>query len=166
MRSERGYVGTRVLVALGLVSLLVWIVPMVLLSRQQAELVTSAAPVAAGGAPAGDGGQAPEDPIGMAGDLQAQNLMNNAIRVAQVWYAENGTYAGFGPEQAAAFDPSIVFTTGPPTRGTVTMRVAPDTVVMVTISGSGPLCAAATLDVVSLGRADASAPPQCQGGWG
>ena len=165
MRSERGYVGMRMLLVLGLVSLLVWMVPMVLLSRKQAELVTSVPPVGSSGAPAVDGGQAPADPIGMAGDLQAQNLMNNAIRVAQVWYAENGTYAGFGPEQAAGFDPAIAFTTGQPAAGTVTMRVTPETVVMVTLSGSGPLCAAATLDVVSLGRADASTPQQCQDGW-
>ena len=166
MRSENGYVGMRMLLVLGLVSMLVWLVPMVFLSRKQAELVSSVPPSGpADEAPEGQGGQAPVGLIDQAEDLQGQNLMNNAIRVAQVWYAENGTYAGFGPAQAAEFDPAIRFTTGAPAPGAVTMRVTPETVVMVTLSGGGPLCAAATFDVVSLGRADASTPQQCQGGW-
>jgi len=166
VRSERGYVGMRMLVTLGLVSLLVWLVPMVFLSRKQAELVSSVPPAGATGeAPVVEGSEAPVGPIGQAEDLQAQNLLNNAIRVAQVWYAENGAFTGFGPEQAAGYDPAIAFTAGPPAPGAVTMRVTPETVVMVTLSGSGPLCAAATLDVVSLGRTDAATPQQCQGGW-
>jgi hypothetical protein len=154
----------RVLMALGLVSLLVWVVPMVLLSKKQAELVSSVAPAGTSGG--SSAGEAAADPIGKANDLQAQNTMNNAIRVAQVWYAENGTYAGFGPDQAAEYDPSIAFTSGPPAAGSVTMRVTPETVVMVTLAPKGPLCAAAALDVVSTGRADATTPQQCEGGWG
>jgi hypothetical protein len=156
----------RMLVGLGLASLLVWLVPMMFLSGKQAELISSVPPTGpAGGTPAVEGGVAPAGPIGQAEDLQAQNLMNNAIRVAQIWYAESGTYTGFGPAPAAEYEPAITFTTGSPAPGAVTMRVTSDTVVMVTLSGSGPLCAAATLDVVSLGRADASTPLQCQGGW-
>ena len=166
VRSERGYVGMRMLVGLGLASLLVWLVPMMFLSSKQAELVSSVPPAGqTGEVPALGGAVAPADPIGQAEDLQTQNLMNNAIRVAQIWYAENGTYTGFGPAQAAEYEPAITFTTGSPAPGAVTMRVTSDTVVMVTLSSSGPLCAAATLDVVSLGRADASTSLQCRGGW-
>ena len=172
MRSERGYVGTRLLVTLGLVSLLVWLVPMIFLSRKQAELLTSVPQPTAGStgeAPAvasDPGSTVPVDPIGQANDLQAQNLLNTAIRVAQVWYAENGTYTGFGPGQAAEYDPSIYFTVGSPAPESVTMRVTPDTVVMVTLaSGGGYLCAATNQDVVTFGRADAVTPQQCQGGW-
>ena len=164
MRAEHGYVGTRYLVGLGLVSLLVWIVPIMFLSKKQAELVTAVAPV--GATSAAQAGAAPADPVGKARDVQAQSLMNSAIQVAQVWYASNGSFAGFGPEQASQDEPSITFTTGPAASGAVSMRVTPDSVVMVTLSGTGgPLCAAATGNVVSYGRVDAPAAAQCTGGW-
>ncbi|HET7237035.1 MAG TPA: hypothetical protein VFK59_11470 [Actinomycetota bacterium] len=165
MRSERGYAGARMLAALGLVSLLVWLVPMVFLSRKQVDLVSAVTEPVAGAT----GETAVTEPVGALGranDLQAQSLLNGAIRVAQVWYAENGTYAGFGPAEAAGYDPSISFTAGSPAPGTVTIRVAPDAVVMVTIAGDGGyLCAAANLDVVTFGRADAATAQDCQSGW-
>ena len=170
MRSERGYAGTRMLATLGVASLLVWLVPMVFLSRKQAEPVSSVAQPPAD--PAGEAtltvseGSAPTDPLGRAKDLQAQSLLNGAIRVAQVWYAENGTFSGFGPAEAAEYDPSIYFTSGLAAPGTVTMRVTPDEVVMVTMSeGGGYLCAAANLDFVTTGRADAVRAQDCHGGW-
>ena len=170
MRSERGYAGTRMLLTLGVASLLVWLVPMVFLSRKQAELVSSVAqpPVGAIGEASLmlPEGSAPVDPLGRANDLQAQSLLNGAIRVAQVWYAEKGTFAGFGPAEAAEYDPSIYFTSGLPAPGTVTMRVTPDAVVMVTMAeGGGYLCAAANLDLVTFGRANAVTAQDCHGGW-
>jgi hypothetical protein len=159
----------RALVTLGVASLLVWIVPMVFLSSRQADVVSSVPvqPVGqTGGASATGAEVVLADPIGAANDLQAQNLLNTAIRVSQVWYAENGTYAGLGPEQASQYEPSIYFTSGSPAPGAVALRVTPDSVVMVTVStGGSALCAAASLDVVSFGRTDASTPQQCQGGW-
>jgi hypothetical protein len=45
--------------------------------------------------------------------------------------------------------------------------VTATTVVFVAVTdGGGVLCAAADGEVVSFGRADASAPAQCTGGWG
>ena len=158
------------LATLGVASLLVWLVPMVFLSRRQAELVSSVAPPSVD--PAGEAtrpvseGSAPTDPIGRARDLQAQALLNGAIRVAQVWWAENGTFSGFGPGEATEYDPSIYFTSGVPAPGTVTMRVTPDEVAMVTVAeGGGYLCAAANLDLVTLGRVDAARAQDCYGGW-
>jgi hypothetical protein len=167
VRSEHGYVGMRLLAALGLVSLLVWLVPMALLSRKQAELVTSVPSTGAGSlGSASAGGSGQGGPVAQASDVQAQALIHEAISVAQVWFAEHGTYAGFGPEQAGEYDPAVTFTAGPAATGIVAMRVTPDAVVVVTLSGGGPLCAAVDGDAVSFGRADATSPQECQGGWG
>jgi hypothetical protein len=149
-------------VGLGFIALLVWLVPMLFLARKQAEFVSSvAAPVGSAGGAAGGGGA-----IGKANDIQAQALLSSAISGAQVWYAENGTYTGFGPEQAAQYEPSVTYTSGAAAPGTVSLRVTPDAVVMVTVAkGGAPICVAALQDVVSRGRADASTSQQCQGGW-
>jgi hypothetical protein len=164
VRSERGYAGTRTLAALGLVALLVWLVPMIFLGRKQAELVSSVAQPVGGTDEAG--APVPAGALGRANDLQAQSLLNGAIRVAQVWYAERGSYEGFGPAEAVEYDPSIRFTSGAPAPGAVTIRVAPDAVVMVTVAdGGGYLCAGANLDVVTFGRGDAATAQDCQGGW-
>lgn len=164
MRSERGYVGMRTLAALGLVSLLVWLVPMIFLSRKQAEFVSSVTePVGVTGQ---DGLVSSGGAVAQANDLQAQSLLNGAIRVAQVWYAENGTFEGFDPAEAAAYDPAVRFTAGSPAPGVVTMRVSPQAVVMVTMADRGGyLCAAADLDVVTFGRTDAPTAQACSGGW-
>jgi hypothetical protein len=182
MRSERGEMERTMLLALGVAVLVVWLVPMVLLrrpdvARPPAPGTVDPVPVAGATAPeaadppAGSVDTAPEetlptDPIGAANDLQAQALLDRAIGVAQVWFAEQGSYAGFGPEQAAQLDPSIPFTTGAAAEGSVTIRVTPQTAVLVTLSGGEPLCAAAQMDVLSYGRADAGSPAECTGGWG
>lgn len=198
MHSERGYVWTRALIGLGLVTVLVWMAPVLFMSRRHAQLVAAPAPTgfpggssapaevavpvgatgqatapAAGAAPTGatgqsttaDTGTTPTNPIGQAKDLQAQSMLNNAIRVAQLWYAESGTFAAFGPEQAAEYEPSITFTAGAPALDVVAMRVTPDAVVVVTLAESGPICAAFAHDVASFGRVDALTADQCQGGW-
>jgi hypothetical protein len=54
------------------------------------------------------------DPIRAADDVQAQALLNEAIRAAQVYYAEHGSFDGFGPDAAAVYDPSIVYTQAVP----------------------------------------------------
>ena len=177
MNSERGYVGMRVLIGLGFLVALVWIVPLVFLSRQQAERaaqlgggssaptgVTAGAPVVV--EPTGSGA-APTGPIGQANDLQAQSTLNNAIRVAQVYSAETGSFQGLTPEVAAEYDPSIVYTEGVAVPNMVAMLVTPSTVVLLTVvdGGGGYLCVAANADIITFGRVNATTPEQCQGGW-
>jgi hypothetical protein len=182
--SERGFVGVRVLVVLGSVVALVWVVPFVFLkgtstpsagamgatSQAQAQPAgaTSGAitdPTGATGATAT--GDPVSDPIREANDLQAQSMLNEAIRVAQVYYAENGTFDGFGPDAAATYDPSIIYTQGTVATDMVTMYVSSTTVVLVTLVelNGGYLCAAAMGDIVTFGRTNAAMPADCQGGW-
>lgn len=182
MGSEHGFVGIRMLVVLASAVALVWVVPFVFLKTE-----TTAAPGTVGATtPAEPAGAAPDaitdargatggtvtgdlvsDPIREANDLQAQSMLNQAIRVGQVYYAENGTFDGFGPDAAAAYDPSIVYTQGTVTTDMVTMYVSSTTVVLVTLVelNGGYLCAAAMGDIVTFGRTNATMPADCQGGW-
>ena len=109
-------------------------------------------------------------PAEQAYDLQAQSTLNDAVRVAQVYHAENGSFQGYGPDDAVGYDPSIVYSQGGPIANMVSMTVTPRTVVLVTIAdgldgAGGYLCAAIDQDVVAFGRANATMPSQCQGGW-
>ena len=185
MGSERGFVGIRVLVVLGSVVALVWVVPLVFLKGTTTPSAgamgatapgepagaTSGAISGATGATGATGGTVTgdpvSDPIREANDLQAQSMLNEAIRVGQVYYAENGTFDGFGPDAAAAYDPSIVYTQGTVTTDMVTMYVSSTTVVLVTMVelNGGYLCAAAMSDIVTFGRTNATMPADCQGGW-
>ena len=99
--------------------------------------------------------------------MQAQALLNEAIRAAQVYYAEHGSFDGFGPDAAAAYDPSIVYTQGGPASDMVSMTVSPTAVVLVTVVelNGGYLCAAEMGDTVTMGRTNATTPAECQGGW-
>jgi hypothetical protein len=94
-------------------------------------------------------------------------MLNQAIRVSQVYYAEHGSFEGFGPDAAAAYDPSIVYGRGTPAADTVAMSVSPTTVVFVTVvePNGGYLCVAAMSDLVTFGRTNATMPAECQGGW-
>ena len=85
--------------------------------------------------------------------------LNEAIRVAQVYLAEHGSFEGFGPDVASQYDPSIVYTPGTAVPDMVSMVVTPAAVVLVTVSSDGGyLCAAAAGDVVTFGRANATTP--------
>ena len=179
MGSERGFVSVRALVLLGLVVAAVWVLPLVLLQATKTP-PTTAGPTAAGvsaigepaGGPTGATGATPagdpvSDPIREANDVRAQAMLNQAIRVSQVYYAEHGSFEGFGPDAAAAYDPSIVYGRGAPAADTVAMSVSPTTVVFVTVvdPNGGYLCAAAMGDIVTFGRTNATMPAECQGGW-
>jgi hypothetical protein len=179
----------RVLAGLGLLVALVWIIPLVFLSREQAERAAElrgAAPTAPTGVTAevpaepteptgATGGVAgptgatggPAGPIGQANDLEAQATLNDAIRIAQLYAAENGSFEGFTPEVAAGFDASIAYTEGVPVPDTVAIVVTPTAVVLVTVvdGGGGYLCIAADGEVLTTGRVNATTPEQCQGGW-
>jgi hypothetical protein len=175
--SERGFVSVRGLVLFGLVVAAVWVVPLMLLQDAKTE---PAGPTAVGataiGEPAGGAtgaigatpaGDPVSDPIREANDVRAQAMLNQAIRVSQVYYAEHGSFEGFGPDAAAAYDPSIVYGRGAPAADTVAMSVSPTTVVFVTVvdPNGGYLCAAAMGDIVTFGRTNATMPAECQGGW-
>lgn len=192
VRAEHGQVGMRLLALLGLATVAIWAIPLVALrgddatpsladtasiaegasgavAPQQPAIsgpVTAPAAPAGASAPGATGSGGLTDPVGAANDLSAQSLLNEAIRVAQVYYAEQGSYGSFTPEVAAQYDPSIVFTLGAPAPEMVSMSVTPTSAVLVTlVEGGGYLCAAATADVVSFGRVYALSPEQCQGGW-
>ena len=183
MGSERGFVSVRGLVLFGLVVAAVWVVPLMLLQDVKTE---PAGPTAVGataiGEPAGGAtgaagatgatgstaaGDPVSDPIREANDVRAQAMLNQAIRVSQVYYAEHGSFEGFGPDAAAAYDPSIAYGRGAPAADTVAMSVSPTTVVFVTVvdPNGGYLCAAAMGDIVMFGRTNATMPAECQGGW-
>lgn len=182
MGSERGFVSVRGLVLFGLVVAAVWVVPLMLLQATKTP-PTTAGPTAAGataiGEPAGGttgatgatgatpAGDPVSDPIREANDVRAQAMLNQAIRASQVYYAEHGSFEGFGPDAAAAYDPSIVYGRGAPAADTVAMSVSPTTVVFVTVvdPNGGYLCAAAMGDIVTFGRTNATMPAECQGGW-
>lgn len=166
MLGERGEAGLRLIVGMALAAALAWTIPMVFLGREQArhaaDLVGASEVVPeAGEAPA------PVDAIGRAAEIQAQAGLNEAIRVAQMYFAEQGTYEGFGPQVAMGYAPNLTFTAAGPAPGVVGIRgVTATTVVLVTATGGGAyLCAAAQADVVSLGRSNAQTPAQCAGGW-
>jgi hypothetical protein len=174
--SERGFVSVRGLVLFGLVVAAVWVVPLMLLQDVKTE---PAGPTAVGataidepaGGTTGATGATPagdpvSDPIREANDVRAQAMLNEAIRVSQVYYSEHGSFDGFGPDAAAGYDPSIVYARAP-APDTVAMSVSPTTVVLVTLvePNGGYLCAAAMGDIVTFGRTNATMPAECQGGW-
>lgn len=167
---ERGEVSLRLIVGAALVAGLVWTVPTVFFGREATKYVsdlTGGSDVdPTDGVPGPGSGGAPQDPIGKANDAQAQASLNNAIRVAQVFYAENGSFSGFGPQVAAQYEPNLTFTIGPAAPGVVSLRgLSSKTVVFVTGTDSGYLCAAAQGEIVAFGRSDAQSPSQCTGGW-
>ena len=161
---------------------LVWVVPLVFLQRAETDRTAApgstavAEPVGStSGSPLGEPvptgttgtGDPVSDPIREANDVQAQAMLNQAIRVAQVYYSEHGSFDGFGPDVAARYDPSIVYAQGAPAPDIVSMSVSPTTVVLVTVVelNGGYLCAAAMGDIVTFGRTNAAMPADCQGGW-
>jgi hypothetical protein len=174
--SGEGFVSVRGLVLLALVVAAVWVMPLVLLQSTRTQPAaagsTAVGPTAIAQPPGATGdsgaiGDPVSDPIGEANDVRAQAMLNQAIRVSQVYYAEHGSFEGFGPDEAAAYDPSVVYGRGAPAADTVAMAVSPTTVVFVTVvdPNGGYLCAAAMGDSVTFGRTNATMPAECQGGW-
>ena len=176
MGSERGFVSVRALVLFGLVVAGVWVVPLMLLKDVKTEptgptavgATATSEPAGATGATGATSAADPvSDPIGEANDMRAQAMLSQAIRVSQVYYAEHGSFERFGPDDAAAYDPSVVYGRGAPAADMVAMSVSPTTVVFVTVvdPSGGYLCAAAMGDNVTFGRTYATMPAECQGGW-
>ena len=174
-RSERGDVGVRLLVVLGVVVALVWVIPFVFLNRggDGRDVAGATAPEdpidqPQPAEPAGSTGKPDvgSHPIGAAEDVAAQSTLNEAIRGAQAYYAENGTFDGYGPDAAGNYEPSIVYTAGAAAPGMVSMVVTPTSVVLVTlVDRGGYLCAAANGDLITFGRSNAATAGECSGGW-
>jgi hypothetical protein len=121
---------------------------------------SAAPPLATGG---GGGGTSP--------DLDAQKLLRAARTTALTYYVNHArTYVGFDAAYANDLDPSIVFSTGEPAAGQVTIRERTrDTILFVTIGASGtPLCIGESegrAGETSTGLVDASTLSYCAGGW-
>jgi len=148
-RSERGATSLWIVLGVAMVGGMIVTIPFVLAGREEAER-----------------GSLAVSQIGKVNDLGAQATMQTAIRTASIYFAEHGSYEGFGPQAASQYDPSVRFTTGPAAPGVVSVRgVTPISVVMVTSTGSGFVCAAATSDLVTYGRVDAQSAAACTGGW-
>jgi hypothetical protein len=149
MRSQRG-------------SATVWVVGALVVI---ATVVVAAVYVTAGRQEAKHGQQAVGE-ISKASDVEGQALLASALPSAQTYFAENGSLSGFGPAAATSFEPSLRYGTGAATSGQISIRgVTPTSVVLVTVTQRGPLCAAFNNGVVSYGRVDAQSAAQCAGGW-
>jgi hypothetical protein len=94
---------------------------------------------------------------------QAQSTLATAIEAAQLYFSEEGTFAGFTPEVASAREPSIVWTVGSAAVGRVSIRGASATgVALVTSTAPGTFaCVAANGPSVTYGTQDAAAPAAC-----
>ncbi|MEX0754651.1 MAG: hypothetical protein WEA54_04050 [Actinomycetota bacterium] len=97
--------------------------------------------------------------------VQAQANLDTAMRGAQVYFAENASFAGYGPEIATQTAPGPSYTTGTPTGGAIAIRgVSPTTIVFVTTTASGaPMCVASTGTTVTRGTQDAQTAAGCTG---
>ncbi|HEX7463424.1 MAG TPA: hypothetical protein VF382_00780 [Actinomycetota bacterium] len=104
--------------------------------------------------------------ISAASSVEGQALLTSAIPAVQSYFAENGSLTGFGPEAASSFEPSIRYGIGAAVAGQISIRgVTPTSVVLVTTTGAGPLCAAFNGGMVTYGNVDALSAAQCTGGW-
>ncbi|HZD18663.1 MAG TPA: hypothetical protein VE669_11030 [Actinomycetota bacterium] len=167
MRSERGETGMRLIIGMTLLAALAWVIPMAFLGREQARQVAVVVGASEDDRRTEGSAGAAAGAIDRAADVQAQARLNEAIGAAQVYFAENGTYEGFGPSVAAGYAPNVRFTATSTAIGVVSIRgVTPASVVLVTASAAGAhLCAAAQADVFSFGRSNAQTPAECVGGW-
>jgi hypothetical protein len=167
-KDERGELGLRLIIVMAVIAGLAWAIPMVFLGHAEVDNAATLVGATGSGGHGGAGATgAPEAPIAKANDVQAQASLNDAITVAQMYFAENGSYDGFTAQEAAAQEPVLHFTSGIASPGVVSIRgVTPTTVVLVTTTTNGGyLCAAADSSTVSFGRANAQSPAQCTGGW-
>ncbi len=147
--SERGAISGLVIGAVVAAALIA--VPLVLMTRMQ--------------------GESAEQVVGeieAAEDARAQLELTNAMRAAQTYFSERGSFAGFDPSIASSFEPGIRFNgAAEAVRGEISIRaVTPTTVVLVTKAGPGAfLCSAAEQTTVTTGRVEAASVADCEGGW-
>jgi hypothetical protein len=96
---------------------------------------------------------------------QVQSTLAAAMQTAQLYFSEEGTFAGFTPEAASAREPSIVWTAGPAMADQVSIRGASATGVALVISTAPGTfaCVAANGPAVTYGTQNAAAPAACTG---
>ena len=104
---------------------------------------------------------------GKAEDTAATANLQSAAGAASMYFGENASYVGFNAAAAKAIEPALQWTDGNAAQGQIAIRGAsPTGVVLVTLSQSGtPMCLAWSSGQQSMGKADASTPQACTGGW-
>jgi type II secretory pathway pseudopilin PulG len=101
----------------------------------------------------------------------SQAHLRTAMRAAQIYYRDKGSFEGLTADKMAGIEPSLTFDdAATATRGVVSVRPAgSDQVVLVTSTDELglPLCIAESerSGTVSFGMVDASTPGECVGGW-
>lgn len=112
-----------------------------------------------------DGAKTAVDAASRASDVGAETTLTDALRVAQTWYATNGSLQGFGPAQAATEEPQTPWDASPTAEvGHVSIRGADaSSVVLVTMGSSGPLCVSLSSGRAGYGHVDAANASQCAG---
>jgi hypothetical protein len=109
---------------------------------------------------------AAQDDLAAIPDAQAALARSNldaAMRGAQVYFAENATFAGYTPEVAAQVAGGPTYMVGVPAPGGVAIRgVTPTTIVFVaTTPSGGSLCVAANGPTITQGTQDARTAAEC-----
>ena len=114
----------------------------------------------------GSSGQDAVGQIDRAKDIAAQATLQTAASTATAYFAESGSFQGFGPQAASLLDPSIRYTAGVARPDVVSIRgVTATSVALVTSTGSAYLCVGITGGVVDRGRVNAQTAAACTGGW-
>ena len=146
--SERGVSTAAVVVALVLAAACVAAAGVALLGREGAEEASRDIQAADGAAAAG-----------------GREVLASAVRSAQLYFSESGSYVGFTPQVATTYEPGIRWSGGPARIGQVSVRAAsPTGVVFVTQVAPGIYaCAAANGATISYGTQDATSPAGCAG---
>jgi hypothetical protein len=150
MRPQRGSSSTLVVLTVAVVAGALLATPLVLMARQQ-----------------GDRAEDALDEVDRAQEFLVRSRLDAALRAAEIYHANTGTFAGFDASAAAELDPEIRFTRSQAlVPGEITIRVATDgSVLLVTASPTGaPLCASSIRGTVTYGRVDAMRPEDCTGG--
>jgi hypothetical protein len=103
--------------------------------------------------------------IDKAKDTSAEVTLTDAAEVAQTWYEGSGSLQGFTPATATAQEPQTHWNASPTALvGSISIRGADATSVVLVTKGSGPLCIAVnTTGKVTYGHVDAANAVQCAG---
>ena len=128
--------------------------------------VIAAIPFVAAGRQEARSGRYAVAQVDEANDVSAEVMLHSALQAAAAYFGENGSYQGFGPSFASQFDLSVEYSSGAAAPGVVSIGgVTPTSVVLVTKTASGYLCAGQNTGVVTYGRANARTAAGCTGGW-
>jgi hypothetical protein len=98
--------------------------------------------------------------------MEAEAALRNALAAAKTFYADCGSYSGFGPDIAVAIEPALAYnTSSTATPGVISIRdVSTTTVLLVTATADGrPFCIAddTAAGLTTYGTVDAQAVAEC-----